>query len=394
MQRMDLRSQVELSVRDSIRGAFRGWSEPDIHLSPGQSQISLAVRDAAARPLVGHRTEDFRALFLRVQDKILRVFGVETSYYAAVVITGSGTAANETMLRTARRRIGPSLRLLVVSNGEFGERLRHMAADIDLEGAFLPFPWGEPIDLRVVERELALGQFDALAFVWHETSTGMLNPVLPLARLAQDRGMHVYVDGISAIGAVPFRIEESGVTLMTASANKAIGSYPGRSLICGKRPVLEELREEDAGSTYLNLASHFRFAKNCQTPNTPAELSSLDAALDELLAETVEGRFERFTALAKRLRQGLRQLGLALLLPEEHTAPFLTTASLPGGLTGPELLAGLKEESRHIVYAGKGELASSFFQVANMGALTPQDIDRFLRSLRRVICNRRTDHAA
>ncbi|MCL6640035.1 MAG: aminotransferase class V-fold PLP-dependent enzyme [Candidatus Rokubacteria bacterium] len=351
---------------------------------PGPVQVSRRVKAALAAPEIGHREVEFSELLNRTRLKLSRVFGVRNfHHYATVIVNGSGTAANEALLVTA----GVGRRLLVLSNGEFGERLVELARHLDLSVEALRHRWGQPFDLAALERRLAAGGVDAVAWVHHETSTGMLNPVAPVAALAARFGADTFLDAVSSVGGLPIDVEAHGLTFCTGSANKAIGSVPGLSFVCGRRSAFEALAAVRARSVYLDLYKHFHYNDRLyQTPNTPAVnlYFALEASLDELLAEGLAQRAARYRRLAHRLRRGFRRLGLRPFLPEEQMSPLLTTVELPVGFSAVEFHDALKEAG-YIVYAGKGILRDRVFQVANIGALTPRHVDAFLSALGRIL---------
>jgi 2-aminoethylphosphonate-pyruvate transaminase len=347
---------------------------------PGPVMVSKRVKAAVAAPEIGHRELEFCELLNRVRLKLGKVFGVRNFHrYTTVVLTGSGTAANEALLGTAA--IGR--RLLVLANGEFGERLIGIARHLGVAVTPLTTRWGQPFDLTAVEQAMARGGLDAVAWVHHETSTGMLNPIREIALLARRHGLDTYVDAISSLGGVPVDVEANGLTFCTSSANKAIGSIPGLAFVCGQREAFEALAAVRARSVYLDLYKHYAYNdKQNQTPNTPAVnlYFALEAALDDCLAEGLERRFSRYHVLARRLRRGFRRLGLRPFIPEALMSPLLTTLELPRGFGADEFHDRLKQAG-YIVYPGKGILHDRVFQVANLGVLTRRHCDAFLGAL-------------
>jgi 2-aminoethylphosphonate-pyruvate transaminase len=355
---------------------------------PGPVMVSRRVKAALATPEIGHREIEFSELLNRVRLKLGKVFGIRNFHrYTTVVMTGSGTAANEAVLGTW----GVGRRLLVLSNGEFGERLLRLATHVGCTVQPMQVRWGRPFDLAAIDAALAGGGVDAIACVHHETSTGMLNPLAEIASLARRHGVQSYVDAVSSIAGVPIDVETHGITFCTGSANKAIACVPGLAFVCGRRDAFEALATARASSMYLDLYQHF-FANDrlYQTPNTPAVplFFALDAALDEVFAEGLERRFLRYQRLARRLRRGFRRLGLQPLIPSRLTSPLLTTVEIPTGFSATDFHDRLRGAG-YIVYPGKGILHDRVFQVANLGALTSRHVDGFLNALQRIIEDKR-----
>jgi 2-aminoethylphosphonate-pyruvate transaminase len=357
---------------------------------PGPVVVSKRVKRALVAPDIGHREVEFSELLNRVRLKLGKVFGVKNFHrYTTVVINGSGSAANEAVLGTA----AVGRRLLVLANGEFGDRLVKIATHVGATVDPLVARWGQPFDLAAIERAMTRKSHDAVVWVHHETSTGMLNPLGEIAAMAHQHGLDTYVDAVSSLGGLPIDVEAHGLTFCTSSANKAIGSIPGLAFVCGQREAFEALAPMKARSMYLDLYRYFTYNdKQFQTPNTPPVnlYFALDAALDELLDAGLERRFAQLQVLARRLRRGYRRLGLRAFIPEPLMSPLLTTLELPRGFGAKEFHDRLKDAG-YIVYAGKGILEDRVFQVANIGALTLGHCDAFLAALGRILEDNRED---
>ncbi len=348
--------------------------------TPGPVNVAANVRDAIAREDICHREVEFEQLFRSVETQLLQLFEIrEPQHYQAVVLTGSGSAANEAMLSSV---VGDQ-NILVLSNGEFGERL-HAASEIHNSNTFLlKFPWGAALDLDVIDNYLQEHQIDVMAVAHHETSSGMLNPLPAIGSLAKSHNAILLVDCVSSAGAEAIDMERDNIAFCSASSSKAIGSYPGLSFVIGKKAEFEKLAVLPPKTAYLNLHKFFQFAtQRSQTPNTPAVplFYALDEALANILIETVPGRRAKILRTATRLRNGMTKLGLTYLLETGDMCSVLTTVHLPPHLQFDQLRHSLREQSI-IVYEGKGPLAGRVFQVGNIGELSKLDIKQFLRTL-------------
>jgi 2-aminoethylphosphonate-pyruvate transaminase len=77
-------------------------------------------------------------------------------------------------------------------------------------------------------------------------------------------------------------------------------------------------------------------------------------------------------------------MGLKPVLPSEFQSNTITSYYLPPGLAYQTLHDRLKERG-YVIYAGQGQLESKIFRVANMGALTEQDLEGFLAAFQQVL---------
>jgi 2-aminoethylphosphonate-pyruvate transaminase len=352
--------------------------------TPGPVNVAVNVRSAVAREDICHREIEFEDLLRSIEGKLLSLFEISNQQdYQAVVITGSGTAANEAMLSSV---VGDD-NILILSNGEFGERL-HAISQIHNQNTFLlQFPWGESIDLKVVDAYLQTHRIDFIALAHHETSSGMLNPLADIGDLAMANGAVLLVDCVSSAGAESIDMERDNIAFCSSSSSKAIGSYPGLSFVIGKTDEYEKLRILPAKSAYLNLYKFFEFATGrSQTPNTPAVplFFALDQALANILIEGVPNRRAKILQTAITLRQEMKELGLKFLLNPEEMSSVLTTVIIPPWVDVDIFCQRLREKSI-IIYEGKGPLKGRVFQVGNIGEFSEADVVKFLGVLRETL---------
>jgi 2-aminoethylphosphonate-pyruvate transaminase len=349
--------------------------------TPGPVNVAKNVRAAVAREDICHREIEFEALLRSIEGRLLRLFEIrDHTSYQAVVITGSGTAANEAMLSSV---VGKQ-NILILSNGEFGERLHALSVIHNNNSFVLGFPWGSSLDLNVIDAYLKEHSIDVIAMAHHETSSGMLNSLVDIGALARKYGAMLLVDCVSSAGAESIDMERDNIAFCSSSCSKAIGSYPGLSFVIGKITEFEKLKALPEKSTYLNLYKFFEFATGrSQTPNTPAVplFFAFDQALANILSESVPHRHAKIRSTATMLRRGMTKLGLRFLLERNQMCSVLTTVHLPSNIEFESLQRELRMKSI-IIYEGKGPFKGKMFQVGSIGELTHRDVQVFLRALR------------
>ena len=352
--------------------------------TPGPVNVAENVRSAICKTDICHREEDFEFLLLSIEEKLLKLFEIkETDNFRAVVITGSGTAANESILSSV---VG-NKNILILSNGEFGERLYNISKIHNQNTSILKFAWGEQLDLETIDAYLKNNDVDIISMVHHETSSGMLNPIEQVGQLSIVHNKMFIVDCVSSAGAEPIDIEKCNISFCSSSSSKAIGSYPGVSFVIGAKREFEKLKDMPIKTTYLNLYKFYHFITvYSQTPNTPAVplLFAFERALLNILEEGVGNRHKHINMLANLLREGMERLGLKFLINREDMCSVLTTIHIPSHVDLDVFKSKLRDK-RIIIYDGKGPFSNKVFQVGNIGTLTPDDIDYFLNSLKEVL---------
>lgn len=350
-------------------------------MCPGPVNVDPEVSAAMNAYAFSHREEEFEALLGQVISRILRVAEVDPARWSAVVMTGSGTAANEAVLSSAVDGTTP---VVVLENGEFGGRLRVISEVYNPNTVGYRAAWGTRFDLDEVARLLREVKPALVAMVQHETSTGMLNPVAEVGRLCREVGAKLFVDAVSSFSADALDLEASGVTFVSTSSGKALGCYPGLSIVIGRHAEFEAIADRPSRVHYLDLGRYYRFARDkSQTPNTPAVplLLALDQALELVLREGLVARRERFETLSRIVRDRLRALGLELLLDDDAPrSNVLTTALLPSHIDYEGFRTSLKAHG-FVTYGGKGPLEGRAFQVSTVGAVDSDVLEALFQAI-------------
>jgi len=350
-------------------------------LCPGPVNVDSRIARALTSAEPCHREDEFEQLLGSLMGGLLAVADLSPKTHAAVVITGSGSAANEAVISSIVPEGGA---VLVISNGEFGERLARTSAHHHPQTEHLAFAWGEPIDLVRVGAALRARHFAVVAVVHHETSTGMLNPVRDVAALCHGVGSQLYVDAVSSFAADPLDLQAPGIAFVGTSAGKALSAYPGLAVVFGTHEAFVRLEAIRPRTQYLDLGRHYRMAQeHSQTPNTPAVplFLALDEAVRLVLEEGVAARMQRLRSHQEFIRTRLSALGCELLFDASvATSNVLTTCWLPEGVGYESLRVALRQRG-FIVYGGKGPLLNRVMQVSALGTVDRDALQAFFEAL-------------
>ena len=349
--------------------AEREW----ILLNPGPANTSTSVREALVMPDLCHREPECFEMMRRCRDALVRLAGGGPEW-AAVLFTGSGTAAVEAAICAA---VPAERALLVVDNGVYGDRMLKIARAHGIGAVAVRADIFTPVRPADVDAALAAHpEVSHVAVVHHETTTGLLNPVADLARVARARGRRVIVDAMSSLFGELLDLGEDAIDFVAASANKCLQGIPGISFVLARRRALAELETRPPRSVYLDLHGHFASQERDNTPFTPAVqvLHAMEQALVELAAEGPAQRMARYAENARVLREGMGRLGFEALGTPEGRSNILTTFRLPPGV-GYDALHDAMKRRGYVIYAGQGDLRTYAFRVANMGTLTPKDME-------------------
>lgn len=356
--------------------------EREFLMIPGPVSVDDEVLEALGQPVRAHYGDDWARLYDSVVDGMGDVFGTDGDVY---LLFGSGMAGVEMCLASV---LGRGDEVVVGVNGTFGERMADVARANGLIAHEVRAALAQPVTESMIRAALDQHpQTRAVCVVHHETSVGIVNEVEGIAALSRDRGLLTIVDGISAVGGVPFEMDAWGVDLCVTVANKCIGGPIGVAPVAaGPRAVatLKNGRPKAAG-WYLNLATWKRYAEEWAGwhphPTTvPTNvIEAFDVALGGLLREGVENRWRRLARARDRVREGLEEMGFPMLAPLAIASPVTTAAYGLPGMDLSDYMSWLLREHRIRVGGGLGPLAGKIFRVGHMArAAEPEAIDRYL----------------
>jgi 2-aminoethylphosphonate-pyruvate transaminase len=351
-----------------------------ILLNPGPANTSRSVREALVMPDLCHREPEFFEMMRDCRERLVRLAGGGAGF-AAVLFTGSGTAAVEAAVASMVPRDGG---LLVVNNGVYGDRLVRIARAHGIPAEVLTYDITTPVAAADVQAALrARPALTHVAVVHHETTTGLLNPVMEVADVAARAGRRVLVDAMSSLFGERLDVAAEGIDVVVASANKCLQGVPGIAFVLGRRSALDRLAGQPPRSVYLDLYGHYTAQERDNTPFTPAVqvVHAMRQALVELEREGVAARIARYADNARVLRDGMAALGFEILVPEGARSHILTTFRLPPGLAYDPLHDAMKRRG-YVIYAGQGDIRTYAFRVSNMGTLTPRDMAAVVEAFR------------
>ena len=345
-------------------------------LNPGPVTLTDRVRTSLLQPDLCHREPEFFDLQDEARRRLLAVYGLDPAEWAAVLLTGSGTAAVESMVSSLVPADG---RVLVVENGVYGERMTAIARCYGIPQDAVAGDWLQAPDPDALAARLDAGAgYTHVAVVHHETTTGRLTDLAAIGRVCRERGVRLLVDGVSSFGAE--EIDTDDVDAVAGTANKCLHGVPGVAFVVVRRSALARA----VGRTYyLDLARAAHAQDERGTPFTPA-VHALYALVEALREFDEDGgwrpRGARYRRFADRVAGCLRGIGVVPLLPEGVSSAVLRSYRLPPGVGYAALHDALKADG-FVIYAGQGSLAAEIFRISTMGDLRPEDIEQLAAAL-------------
>lgn len=358
-----------------------GRRERYVLLNPGPVTLTESVRESLMQRDMCHRESAFSELMGEVRDRLCQVYESEREAWTSVLLTGSGTAAVESMVGSLVTGVGTAL---VAANGVYGERMESMLKHAGKNPVMVRSDWTDPIDFDEVEEQLKqVSSIEHVIAVHHETTTGRLNDLDRLAAICSRHGKRMLIDGVSSFGGERLELDNWPIDAVAATANKCLHGIPGIAFVLMPRAFAEGLRA-GAPSLYLDLATNFAAQQKGYPAFTPAiqSLYALKRALVELESDGGwQQRYEIYRSRSARVMTALGEFGIEpLLISPQDRSSVLTAYRLPAGNDYDSLSEPLLEQ-RIVIYAGQKELERIIFRIAVMGDLQEDDFQTLIATI-------------
>jgi aspartate aminotransferase-like enzyme len=333
---------------------------------PGPVDVSSAVQAAFDAKPVSHRARAFQSEFQSTKRRLLDLVGA----WHVEILLGTGSLANDVV---AGQLSLLDQQGLILSNGEFGQRLLDHATRFGLQYDSLRLDWGESFDPE--QLRLWIHAHPEAQWLWAvhcETSTGVLNDLEFLKKVCAESGLKLCLDCISSVGTIPVNLD--GVYLASCVSGKALGSYPGLSMVFYNHEITPAPKRLPR---YLDLGF---YADQEGIPFTHS--SNLLAALHTALKHTQwTKRFTRLAELSGWLRSRLREMGYTIIAEKAHTSPAVVTVALPEDLSSKTIGWLLHKAGYLLSYRSEYLLKRNWLQICLMGEFSREKLDALLEVL-------------
>jgi len=301
----------------------------NVLLTPGPATTTDSVKYAQVVPDICPREKEFEKIIRQIRADLVKIAKGDENY-TSVLFAGSGTAVMDACVNSV---VPPDKKIVIVNNGAYGQRMAEIARAYQIPCVELLFEWGKMPDLQQIKQTLNEDKNIAcIAIVHHETTTGMLNPVKEIGKIAKENNCIFVVDTISSFAGIPIDIKGYRIDFMFSTSNKCIQGMPGLAFVVCAKDQLAKTKSYPPRSFYLNLYQQYEyFEKKGQMRFTPPvqAIYALKQAIKEYFEEGEENRYRRYTQNWRTLREGLQEIGFEFLLREGNESHLLTTILEP-----------------------------------------------------------------
>lgn len=340
---------------------------------PGPVDVAPEVLQAQAKPMIPHRSKDFEAMFRRTEEKARQIFYTQYRVFQA---TSSGSGMQEAGIRNFVQES-----VLSLVNGAFADRWFKVAQGNGKQADKLEVPWGQVITPDMLSDALKKKHYEAVTIVHNETSTGAVNPVKELAAVVQEVSPDtlILVDAVSSLGGDKIEMDAWGIDFLLTSSQKCLALPPGLSFGATSDRALKKAESVTNRGWYFDLLLMEKHRLKDSTPMTPcmALIYAWDCQLDRILAEGLENRFARHTAMAERTQSWAIEHGMEPLAPAGYRSKTVSTIHNSRGMDIPALNKFLQANGMRIAN-GYGDLKDKTYRIAHMGEIQMADVEKLL----------------
>ena len=355
-------------------------------MGPGPSDVPRSVLEALRRPTIGHLDPAFLAVLDETQSMLREVFGTENAL--TLPISATGSAGMESCFVNL---LEPGDHALVCQHGVFGGRMADVARRCGAEVTLVEAPWGQALDPDEVARAAKSRHFKVLSLVHAETSTGVLQDLSPFRQIADDCGALLLVDTVTSLGGVPVELDRHGIDAAYSGTQKCLSCPPGLSPVSFSDRAQDVIakRRTRVQSWYLdlNLIGGYFGSSRVYHHTAPVNMIfGLHEALRLVLAEGLDSRYRRHREQARRLWDGLEEMGLELAVRPEDRLPPLTLVRVPVGVEDAAVRKELLNRYDLEIGGGLGTFQGRAWRIGLMGAsCTPDHVDLCLKALKETL---------
>jgi len=341
----------------------------DYLLTPGPTPLPPHVQEALSRPIIHHRTTQYRALFKRVQLNLQAIFQTKQP---VIVLTSSGTGAMEAAVCNL---LSAGDEAIVILGGKFAERWQKLCQAFGANVVPIAVAYGDAVEPEQVRRALndhpnAKAVFGTLC----ETSTGVVHDMRTIASIVKPTNAVLVVDAISGLLADECPTDAWGIDVVVSGSQKALMLPPGLAFL-SLSPKAAKLVEQTKGPRfYFDLRAYQKSLADDDTPFTSnvALVTALDEALKLIVGIGVPAVLEQCRQMAQATRAGCEAMGLSLFAKRPSNG--VTAVTVPEGMDSKKLVKQMQDRYRVTVAGGQGEMAGKVFRIAHMGFIGPFDI--------------------
>lgn len=355
-------------------------------MGPGPLNIHPRVLRAMSTPITGYLDTAYFKVLDEVAEMLRHVYG---TIARTMAVSGSGSAGMEAGLASL---LEPGQKVIICSYGYFCERMVSMAERIGAEVIPVRSEWGRAMDPAALRSALdSHRDVSLVTAIQAETSTGVLQPVAELSKLAHANGALFMIDCVTSFAGAEIKFDEWDIDYAYSAPQKCLAGPPGVSLVAlserGMSVVRGRKRPPTSWCFDLGLIADYWGPEHKHHHTSPIPLIfGVREALAMALEEGIPQRIERHARVAEAFRAGITALGLRLPIPPDSRLNQLTVIGVPAGIDDQKVRQQLLDKHGIEIGRGLGQFQGKVWRVGLMGESSqPANVLSLLSALERVL---------
>ncbi len=360
--------------------------ESTLLLGPGPSTVSPNVYNALSTNTIGHLDPRFIDIMDQIKQMLKLAF--KTSNDFCLPVSGTGSAAMESCFVNM---IEEGDRVLVIQNGYFGLRMENMCQRLGANLSLLKFDWGSTVDINIVQEHLNKNEYDVVAVVHAETSTGVKNSIEEISSCINDSAIFI-VDAVTSLGTIDIQVDNWNIDAIYSCSQKGLSCPPGASPISFSEKALAKMKNKKkmAPNWYLDMTEIIKYwdgQHRVYHHTAPINMMyALYQSLYDLIEEGLDNTIKRHYEAHIQLEEGLNSLGLKFLVDKQSRLPSLNAVKIPDGINDLEIRNKLLNDYLIEIGGGLGPFAGKVWRVGLMGhSARPENVSRLINALKEIL---------
>ncbi len=340
-------------------------------MTPGPTPVPPEVLLAQAQPMIHHRTPKFSEILAKASEDLKYIFGTKND---VLTFASSGTGVMESAVVNL---FSAGDKVIVCSNGKFGQRFDQLAAAYGLNAISLEYDWDTVVEPADIARELqADSEIKGVLVVQSETSTGVLNNVKEIGAIVKNHKAVLVVDSITGVGAVELRADDWHLDVVMTGSQKGLMLPPGLACVSVSDKAWAAVEKSTLPKFYFSWTKARKSLAKSTTPFTPpvSLIIGLGEALSMMREESLENIIKRHSRLALATRLGAEAMGLKLFAPANGRGSAVTPVWVPENIDGKELVKKMSAKYGITIAGGQEHLAGKIFRIGHLGYFDQFDI--------------------
>ena len=340
---------------------------------PGPTNLPESVRRVIDQPTIDHRSPAFASLLPKLFDDLKKIFATETA--KVFVFPGTGTGGWECTIANTLSR---GDRVLACRHGVFSDKWISLCQSFGLIVDIIDCDWSGPADPNQLERVLRAdsgGQIKAVLATHNETATGVRTDLAAIRDAIDAAGSEAlfFVDGVSSIASMDFRMDEWGIDGAVTGSQKGLMLPAGLAIVALSQKAIKASQSAGLPRFFFDCSQMDQMTAAGGFPYTPPMqlIAGLQHSLDLLFTEGLDQVFSRHFKMAEGIRQAVASWGFELCCSDlQFASDTVTTIMVPEGFNADRLVEHAYSRYGMSFGVGLGQLAGQAFRIGHLGILT------------------------